>query len=74
MICISAIAKNTPPLNALAIPSTFGDSLKLLENTGIRPIITASIKETIINRILRVYAFIFGNVLIINNKLYNNKH
>jgi len=55
-ICKKAIAKNTPPLKALATPSTIGDSLNLFDLIGMDPIIAASNKATMIKIILIVLA------------------
>ena len=52
MICKNAIAKKTPPLNALAIPSTIGDSLKLDDLIGMTPKRAASRKAIMIKPIL----------------------
>ena len=48
---MSAIAINTPPLKAFAIPSTIGDSLKDYDFTGMTPSNAAS-KKAITMKIL----------------------
>jgi len=54
MICIKAIAKKTPPLKALAIPKTIGDSLNLDDLIGMIPRAAASMKARIIKIIFSV--------------------
>ena len=56
IICKQAIATKTPPLKALAMPSTIGLSVKDLDLTGIKPDSAASKKAIIINTNLRVSA------------------
>jgi hypothetical protein len=48
MMCIKAMARKTPPLKALAMPSTIGDSRKLDDLAGMAPRIAASRKAMII--------------------------
>ena len=49
IICIKAIAMNTPPAKAFATPSIFGLFLIALQRTGMIPAINASKKATKIN-------------------------
>jgi hypothetical protein len=56
MMCISAIARKTPPLNAFATLSAIGDSLNLELKRGIDPIPRASKNAIITKPIFTVYA------------------
>ena len=61
IICIKAIARNTPPLKAFAIPKIVGDSLKDLDLTGRTPKAAASINE----RIMKIILTVDGSIILV---------